>query len=73
MTVAQQLHHSATHKDGPDPNCPVCNPVTLSARLYATEQLRKLNESQTAITATVLRRLLEDAYREGASLHGVSG
>jgi hypothetical protein len=24
MTLAQQLHNSATHKPGTDPNCPVC-------------------------------------------------
>ena len=27
-TLAQQLHNSATHtQDGPDANCPVCNPT----------------------------------------------
>jgi hypothetical protein len=25
MTIAQQLHASATHRPGKDPACPVCN------------------------------------------------
>jgi len=27
MKLAEQLHRSATHKPGVDPNCPVCNPL----------------------------------------------
>lgn len=30
MTLAQQLHRSATHKPGLDPDCPVCAPVVPS-------------------------------------------
>jgi hypothetical protein len=33
MTIAEQLHKSATHAKGNDPNCPVC--LTLERKLKA--------------------------------------
>jgi hypothetical protein len=30
MTIAQQLHNSATHAEGIDPACPVCNPAIIA-------------------------------------------
>lgn len=35
------------------------------ARRYATEQIMKINQKQIAITATVLRQLIEDAFNAG--------
>ena len=37
MTLAEQLHRSATHKPGIDPNCPVCNPWPVAKRKSITD------------------------------------
>ena len=39
----------------------------MNASQYATAQLRKVNEAGAAITASILRKLLEDAFKAGAA------
>lgn len=46
MTINEQLHHSATHKPGFDPACPVCKPADVRVQNHISLVLvRPLNDA----------------------------
>lgn len=46
MTIAEQLHNSATHRKPTDPACPICNPLLtkLAGMCKDLERCAKQNE-----------------------------
>jgi hypothetical protein len=44
LTIEQQLHRSATHKLGSDPNCPACAPTLQDKLRIVIEKLERCAE-----------------------------
>jgi hypothetical protein len=62
MTLGQQLHASATHKVGNDPECPVCNTLREAATIADGKSLMMGNTAHVKALVGLVRELAKGYY-----------